>query len=154
LYQAVESIGEDSDVRVLVVTGEGKGFTAGLDLTDIGLDLMSEPEDVARHAFKLKRHVTHMQEAFSALEKVPQPVIAAIHGYCIGAGLDLISACDMRMCTADTVFSIKEVAIGLAADLGTLQRLPRCVGNQSLFRELAYTGGCDPRLSLLNRRYA
>jgi delta(3,5)-delta(2,4)-dienoyl-CoA isomerase len=81
-----------------------------------------------------------MQDAFNAIEKIPQPVIAAIHGACIGGGIDLIAACDIRLASAETVFSIKEVDIGLAADLGTLQRLPRITGNESLLRELAFTG--------------
>lgn len=68
------------------------------------------------------------------------PVIAAIHGYCIGAGVDLASACDIRICAKDTQFTIKEVEIGLAADIGTLQRFQKVVGNESWARELAYTG--------------
>ena len=67
------------------------------------------------------------------------PVIAAIHGFCIGAGVDLVTACDIRVCAADTKFSIKEVDIGLAADIGTLQRFQKVVGNGSWTRELTYT---------------
>jgi delta(3,5)-delta(2,4)-dienoyl-CoA isomerase len=70
----------------------------------------------------------------------PQPVIAAIHSACVGAGIDVASACDIRFCSSDAFFSIKEVDVGLAADVGTLQRMPKAVGNDSLFRELAYTG--------------
>ena len=66
-------------------------------------------------------------------------MIAAIHGYCIGAGVDLASACDIRICAKDTKFTIKEVDIGLAADIGTLQRFQKVVGNESWARELAYT---------------
>lgn len=140
---AFEVLGEDGGVRAIVLVGEGKVFTSGLDLSDIGIDLMGgggEGVDVARQALKIKKHVTRMQEAFTAIERIPQPVIAAIHGACIGGGIDLIAACDIRYASAETVFSIKEVDIGLAADLGTLQRLPRVTGNESLLRELAFTG--------------
>ncbi len=75
----------------------------------------------------------------SSLEKVRVPVIAAIHGYCIGAGVDLTSACCIRMCSKDSVFTIKEVDIGLCADIGTIQRFQKVVGNESWARELAYT---------------
>ena len=75
----------------------------------------------------------------SSLEKVRVPVIAAINGFCIGAGVDLTSACDIRICSKDTKFTIKEVDIGLAADIGTLQRFQKVVGNDSWTRELAYT---------------
>ena len=140
---AFEALGEDGGVRAIVLMGEGKVFTSGLDLSDIGIDLMGgggDGVDVARQALKIKRHVTRMQDAFNAIEKIPQPVIAAIHGACIGGGIDLIAACDIRLASTETVFSIKEVDIGLAADLGTLQRLPRITGNESLLRELAFTG--------------
>ena len=80
-----------------------------------------------------------LQESVSSLEKVRVPVIAAINGFCIGAGVDLTSACDIRICSKDTKFTIKEVDIGLAADIGTLQRFQKVVGNDSWTRELAYT---------------
>ncbi len=139
---AFEALGEDGGVRAIVLCGEGKVFTSGLDLTDIGIDLMGGggAVDVARQALRIKKHVTRMQEAFNAIERIPQPVVAAIHGACIGGGIDLIAACDIRYASAETVFSIKEVDIGLAADLGTLQRVPRITGNESLLRELAFTG--------------
>ncbi|KAK2510451.1 hypothetical protein Q9233_017727 [Columba guinea] len=82
---------------------------------------------------------SQFQESFTALEKCPKPVIAAIHGACVGAGVDLISACDIRFCSQDAWFQVKEVDIGLAADVGTLQRLPKIVGSQSLVNELAFT---------------
>eukprot|EP00041_Stephanoeca_diplocostata_P017448 m.351630 g.351630 ORF g.351630 m.351630 type:complete len:185 (-) comp20702_c0_seq18:121-675(-) len=80
-----------------------------------------------------------MQDAFSAIEKCTKPTIAAIHGHCIGAGIDLASACDIRHASACAKFSIKEVDVGMAADLGTLQRMPKICGNDSLLRELVYT---------------
>ena len=81
-----------------------------------------------------------MQAAFTTSEKCVKPVIAAISGGCIGGGVDLITACDIRLCSEDAWFCVKEVDVGLAADVGTLQRLPKCIGSQSLVRELCYTG--------------
>ena len=80
-----------------------------------------------------------MQDSFTNIERCKQPVIAAIHGPCIGGGVDLTSACDIRYASKDAFFSIKEVDVGLAADVGTLQRMPKIVGNEGLVRELAYT---------------
>ncbi|CEM00955.1 unnamed protein product [Vitrella brassicaformis CCMP3155] len=98
-----------------------------------------EGEDVARRAFKLKAFVEHLQECVSSIERCSKPVIAAVRGGCVGAGVDLICACDIRLCTHDAWFTVKEIDLGLAADLGTLQRLPRVCGNESWVRELAYT---------------
>merc|ERR1719277_2092022 len=82
-------------------------------------------------------HITVCQDAITAIERCLKPTIAVIHGACVGAGVDLITACDVRLCSADAFFSVKEVAVGLAADVGTLARLPKIVGNDSLVRELA-----------------
>ncbi|KAL4237790.1 putative enoyl CoA hydratase [Mactra antiquata] len=137
-----EKLNDDSDCRAIVLSGAGKIFTAGLDLTDLGtvIALREDSElDIARKAFKLKKFLTVWQENFNAIEKCNKPVIAAIHGACVGGGVDLTSACDIRYCTEDAWFQIKEVDIGLAADLGTLQRFPKVIGNDSYARELAYT---------------
>ncbi|XP_063999013.1 delta(3,5)-Delta(2,4)-dienoyl-CoA isomerase, mitochondrial [Pogoniulus pusillus] len=124
----------------MVLSGAGKVFTTGLDLLEMGPELLAgEQEDAALRAWALRHKVLQYQEAFSVLEKCPKPVIAAVHGACVGAGVDLISACDIRYCAQGSWFQIKEVDIGLAADVGTLQRLPEIVGNQSLVKELAFT---------------
>eukprot|EP00750_Incisomonas_marina_P033434 INCI9870.2.p1 GENE.INCI9870.2~~INCI9870.2.p1 ORF type:complete len:286 (+),score=48.22 INCI9870.2:534-1391(+) len=134
---------EDENVRAIVLGGSGKHFTSGLDLTDSGVKLMELIEapgpDVARRAFKLEGLIRRYQESFTAIEKCSVPVIAAIQGACVGAGLDVVSACDIRYCSEDAFFSIKEVDVGLAADVGTLQRMPKVMGSHSLLRELAYT---------------
>eukprot|EP00004_Rigifila_ramosa_P014010 TRINITY_DN3148_c0_g1_i4.p1 TRINITY_DN3148_c0_g1~~TRINITY_DN3148_c0_g1_i4.p1 ORF type:complete len:211 (+),score=56.96 TRINITY_DN3148_c0_g1_i4:264-896(+) len=98
-----------------------------------------EEPDVARKAFRQRTTVLDFQDSFTAIEKCCKPVIAAVHGGCIGGGVDLITACDIRFCTTDAYFVVKEVDIALAADVGTLQRLPKIVGNDSLVRELCYT---------------
>ncbi|KAJ3213260.1 putative enoyl CoA hydratase [Dinochytrium kinnereticum] len=95
--------------------------------------------DVARTALRILPEIELMQESFTAIERCDRPVIAAVHGFCIGGGIDLITACDIRLCSSDANFSVKEVDIGLAADIGTLQRLPRVVGNQSWVREVCLT---------------
>ncbi|BFZ06823.1 hypothetical protein BsWGS_09863 [Bradybaena similaris] len=131
----------DPDCRVVVLSGAGKSFTSGLDLMDSGVFQKAlEIVDPGRRAFYLHRKVRDYQETFSVIEKCPKPVIAAIHDACIGGGIDMISACDIRYCTQDAWFQIKEVDIGLAADVGTLQRFQKIIGNDSAFRELAYTG--------------
>jgi len=98
-----------------------------------------EEDDVGRRAFKIRKMVEDIQASISSVEACHKPVVACVHGHCIGGGLDLITACDMRYCSKDAWFTVKEVDIGLAADIGTLQRFPKVAGNDSLVRELVYT---------------
>jgi len=128
--------------RAIVLSANGKHFTAGLDLTDalkIGQELATY-EDVARKAKFLEQKIKAYQDSLSSLEKCQKPVIAAIHSACVGAGVNLIAAADIRYCTEDAWFSVKEVDIGMAADVGALQRLPKIIKSQSLLRELCFTG--------------
>jgi delta(3,5)-delta(2,4)-dienoyl-CoA isomerase len=140
IRECFHKIADDSDCRVAVLSGAGKCFTAGLDLNDAGMaQHVGMDVDIARKAYLLKKTILQYQESFSSIEKCPKIVIAAIHNFCLGAGVDLIAACDIRYCTKDSSFQIKEVDVGLAADVGTLQRLPKIVGNDSAVRELAVT---------------
>ncbi|XP_027711253.1 delta(3,5)-Delta(2,4)-dienoyl-CoA isomerase, mitochondrial [Vombatus ursinus] len=140
MVECFSKIAQDPHCRVVVLSGAGKMFTSGLDLMDMGGELFQpQGEDTARISWNLRHLITRYQESFTVLEKCPKPVIAAIHGGCIGGGMDLISACDIRYCAQDAWFQVKEVDIGLAADVGTLQRLPRIIGSQSLVNELAFT---------------
>ncbi|XP_028404557.1 delta(3,5)-Delta(2,4)-dienoyl-CoA isomerase, mitochondrial-like [Dendronephthya gigantea] len=133
-------ISKDNECRAVVLSGAGKIFTAGLDLMDFASLFMSQDgQDVSRKAYNLRNSILKFQESFSVIEKCPQPVIAAIHSACVGGGVDMVCACDIRWCTSDAWFQVKEVELGLAADVGTLQRLPKIVGNESLVRELCYT---------------
>ncbi|XP_076137973.1 delta(3,5)-Delta(2,4)-dienoyl-CoA isomerase, mitochondrial isoform X1 [Alosa pseudoharengus] len=133
-------IAGDSECRVVIFSGAGKIFTAGIDLMDMASDVLQpEGDDIARTSWNLRRIITKYQETFSVIEKCPKPVVAAVHGACVGGGVDLITACDIRLCTQDAWFQIKEVDIGLAADVGTLQRLPKVIGSRSLVNELALT---------------
>jgi len=151
-------IDETPEVRVAVIRGAGEHFCAGIDL-DLLHHLREQVADdcAARAAEKLRRLILEMQDALSAIERCRKPVLAAVHGACVGAGVDLIAACDMRYCAIDAQFSVKEVDVGITADLGTLQRLPRLIGD-GMMRELAYTGrnvsGAEAKdIGLVNRSY-
>jgi len=141
IIQCFEKLNTDPDCRVVVLSGAGKMFTAGLDFMDNEvLMIPMSDNDVSRKAFPIAQELKKMQLSMSIVEMCTKPVISAIHNGCIGAGVDLTSAADMRYCTDDAWFQIKEVDLGLAADLGTLQRFPKIIGNESLCRELVYTG--------------
>ncbi|KAJ8414529.1 hypothetical protein AAFF_G00037310 [Aldrovandia affinis] len=140
MVDCFSQIALDSECRVVVVSGAGKLFTAGIDLMDMAAHVLQpEGDDVARMSWNMRRIVTKYQETFSIIEKCPKPVVVAVHGACVGGGVDLITACDIRLCTQDAWFQVKEVDIGLAADVGTLQRLPKVIGSRSLVNELALT---------------
>jgi enoyl-CoA hydratase len=126
----------DPDVRAVVIRAEGKSFTAGLDLV-AAQALLGDGSAIYRDW--LRRKILDLQASITAVEKCRKPVIAAIHGCCIGGGVDLTSACDIRLASKDAVFSIRETRIGIIADIGTLQRVPHIIG-QGWFRELAFTG--------------
>ncbi|KAL1915495.1 uncharacterized protein VTP21DRAFT_6619 [Calcarisporiella thermophila] len=140
LHTVFKRVKFDPEVRAVVLSGNGKLFTAGLDLTTAG-DLFEDADDPARQGHKIRINTLEpFQDEISSVERCERPVIAVVHNGCLGAGVDLITACDIRYCTQDAYFSVKEVDIGMAADVGTLQRLPKIVGNDSLVREMCYTG--------------
>jgi delta(3,5)-delta(2,4)-dienoyl-CoA isomerase len=130
------------DCRCIVLTGIGKAFSAGLDVSDPTLlpSGGTPDDDVARLGLAFLPKILDMQRCFTAIEECPVPVIAAIHGSCIGAGVDVACCCDIRIAQAGATFSVREVRIGLAADIGTLQRMPKITGNDSRVRELCFTG--------------
>jgi len=136
LDEHFQAFDNNPDVRVVVVKAEGKSFTAGLDLMEAGA-ILSDSTAAGRET--LRRKLLELQQSISAIEKCSKPVIAAVHSHCIGGGVDMLSACDIRIATADTVFGIRETRIAIIADLGTLQRLPAIIGD-GWFRELALTG--------------
>ncbi len=137
LIDLFPKLDEDPDVRVVIIKGEGKSFTAGLDLVEAGS--LFEPSPGADTREKSRRMIMRMQESMSVVERCRKPVIAAAHSHCIGAGVDLISACDIRLATKDVLFSVRETRVAIIADLGTLQRLPHIIGH-GWARELALTG--------------
>ncbi|KAK5668957.1 hypothetical protein BDV3_006325 [Batrachochytrium dendrobatidis] len=136
-----EAVLNSSSVRAVVLSAssESRLFTAGLDLKAAQM-FPQQTEDPARTALGFLPAVEFLQQSFSAIEACNKPIIAAIHGACIGGGMDMITACDIRWCSKDALFSVKEVDIGIAADLGTLQRLPKIVGNDGWAREICFTG--------------
>jgi enoyl-CoA hydratase/carnithine racemase len=136
LAESFRAFDENPEIRAVVIRAEGKMFTAGLDLVAAG-SLMGDGSAAYREG--LRRKILDLQETISAIERCRKPVIAAAHGWCIGAGVDLLCACDIRMATGDALFSIRETRIGIIADLGTLQRLPHIIGH-GWSRELALTG--------------
>jgi enoyl-CoA hydratase len=140
LPQALRTLDAQGDVRVIVLSSTGKHFTAGMDLGVFGsINRSSEAREVGRTREALRRMVLDLQASFDVLEEVRVPVLAAVQGGCIGGGVDMISACDARYCTQDAFFCIQEINIGMVADLGTLQRLPKIIPS-GVARELAYTG--------------
>jgi enoyl-CoA hydratase len=136
LSDHMQSLDQDPAVRVIVIKAEGKSFTAGTDLNEAASLLSGEGAD-QRENTRIK--ILALQAGLTAIEKCRKPVLAAVHSHCIGGGVDLISACDIRLASEDAVFSIRETRMGIIADLGTLQRLPHIIG-QGWFRELALTG--------------
>ncbi|KAJ1797132.1 hypothetical protein LPJ59_003328 [Coemansia sp. RSA 2399] len=133
----------DGDVRSVVISAGGRMFTAGLDLKEASEGALAQggaaAVEVARRGYYHRLHILTFQEAISAVEECDKPVVAVVHGACLGIGIDLTTACDIRMCTEDAYFMVKEVDIGMAADVGTLQRLPKVVGNASWVREVCLT---------------
>jgi len=136
LQRHLRAFDADPEIRVVIIKGEGKSFTAGLDLIEMSPTLRGA--DAASRE-RLRMDILAFQEAINWLERCRKPVIAAVHSHCIGGGVDLLCACDLRLASQDAVFSIRETRIAIIADLGTLQRLPHIIG-QSWFRELALTG--------------
>lgn len=142
IKQAFEEIDADPEIRVAILWAEGRLFTAGLDLKAalegvLGGNLGNG--SVVTNNLDMYKTIHDLQDAMSAAEKCRKPVIAAVHGHCIGGGVDLTTACDIRLCTKDATFAIHETKIAIVADVGTLQRITNVAG-RGMAREMAYTG--------------
>jgi enoyl-CoA hydratase len=156
LPRAMEVVSNDPEVRVVVVAAKGPHFSVGLDLKamggllsgsgsgssggggDGGGEHQSTPPSVATRARGTRAEVLRLQDSITSVARCPKPTIAAVHGYCIGGGVDLISACDIRLASADAVFSVREAKMAIVADLGSLQRLPSILSAGHV-AELAFT---------------
>ncbi len=136
------ALDRDEETRAIIVRGDGDNFSYGLDLAAMMGDLGSHfgaGENLAAERTRLLDLVGDMQKAFDNVAACRKPVVAAVSGWCIGGGLDLIAACDIRFCSSEARFSLREVKVAIVADLGSLQRLPRIIG-EGATRELAFTG--------------
>jgi enoyl-CoA hydratase len=151
LEGAISEAEEDREARVVILRGEGRTFCAGLDLgpeNELLQAIGATPS--ATQKLNFYRLVRRGQDIFTRLERLPQPTIAAVHGYCLGAGLELVLCCDMRFCSAETLFGLPEPTLAIITDAGGLQRLPRVVGRGHA-REIAFRGqrfGADRALAI------
>ncbi len=147
LPKAMALLSDDNSVRVVVVAAKGPHFSVGLDLKAMGNLLAGggdsggdiRPASMAARARSSRLEVKRLQDSITAVAQCPKPVIAAVHGYCIGGGVDLIAACDIRLASVDAIFSVREAKVAIVADLGSLQRLPAIISAGHL-AELAFTG--------------
>lgn len=139
----VDELAADDEVRAIALAAKGPCFTVGLDLKTMGGAIAGDGggggSSLAARSTRFLGEVKRLQDSVTSLERCPKPVIAAIHGYCLGGGIDLITAADIRLASADAIFSVRETKIAIVADVGTLQRLPRIIGKGHV-AELAYTG--------------
>ena len=138
--EALKSLEADADIRSIIVAGRGKHFCVGIDLVQSGMGTHQRPTGESEAVANLKQlqGTSKFQASISSLAECPLPVIAVVHGHCLGAGIDMITACDIRIAAADSNFSVRETRIGLVADVGTLQRLPKIL-NAGHVAELTYS---------------
>ena len=138
LPNAMAELGADDQVRAIVIAARGAHFTVGLDLKSMGGSIAEGGSGVAARR-RLLDEIVRLQASITSVARCPKPVIAAVHGYCIGGGIDLITACDVRVAASDALFSVRETRMAMVADVGTLQRLPGIIGKGQV-AELALTG--------------
>ena len=138
LPRLTKELGNNPEIRAMVISAEGRHFTSGMDLSAFN-NILDQGTEPARAAYDLRKTILHLQDTFTALEEAPFAVIIATHGVCLGGGIDMITAADIRLASADCSFGIEEINIGMAADVGTLQRLPKLIGFGAAM-ELAMTG--------------
>lgn len=157
LIPIMKDLDEDDQIRAVIIAGKGTIFSAGIDLMGMMpvIPELLDKEQKGGVKLNLYKKIIKMQEGISCIEQCRKPVIAAIHSKCIGAGLDMATACDIRVCTEDAEFSLREAAVAFVADMGVLQRLANISG-QGIVREMAYTAGNMParramEVNLVNR---
>jgi enoyl-CoA hydratase len=139
IRDAVRGLADAGTTRVLVISSTGRHFSAGMALDVFDGNEALLVTDSARARLSFQESLRRLVDCFSALDEVRFPVVCAIQGGCIGGALDLATACDLRVCSADAFFTVQEIHIGMMADVGVLQRLPKIVP-QAVAREMAYTG--------------
>lgn len=142
LLRATSALGADDAIRALVIAAKGPHFSVGLDLKEASQHWLNDEGESSPRSASINityDNVRIMQDSITSICELPFPVIAAVHGYCIGAGVDFISACDIRLASSNAIFSVREAKVALVADLGSLQRLPKIIGAGHM-AELAFTG--------------
>ena len=146
LPEIIDGLSDSGEARVAVISADGKNFCSGMDLEVFGSnDTVGQGDDTGSPGYRSRRNerfrstALRLQDTFTSMERARMPVLAAIQGACVGGGIDMVSAMDMRYATEDAWFSIHEINIGMTADVGTLQRMPKLVP-EGVVRELAYTG--------------
>jgi enoyl-CoA hydratase/carnithine racemase len=139
LRDAVRSASDAGQTRAMVISSTGKHFSAGMALDVFAGSELALATNTARERLSFQESLKKLMDCFTALDEARFPIVCAIQGGCVGGALDLASACDIRLCSADAFFTVQEISIGMAADLGVLQRLPKIVP-QGVAREMAYTG--------------
>ena len=139
LQAALQQVQTDGDVRVLLISSTGKHFSAGMALQTFANPDFAPQDQSPEGRAALSEFLWNMQQAFTQIEQLRIPVIAAIQGGCIGGALDMVCAACLRYATQDAFFCVQEINIGMVADLGSLQRLPKLLP-MALVKELAYTG--------------
>jgi len=135
-----EDLDEDDNIRVVILAAKGSDFNTGLDLVEMLVELneITTPVQSAAQKRSFLKKLLKLQDGLTCIEKCRKPVIAAVHGMCLGGGLDMITACDIRLATKDARFSLLEASVGMVADVGVLQRIPNIIG-QGNAREMAYS---------------
>ncbi|MEM9990351.1 MAG: crotonase/enoyl-CoA hydratase family protein [Bacteroidota bacterium] len=158
MQQIFDSLSDLPEARVIILSGEGKHFCAGIDLSLLMSLQQNSAQGEGRKQEQLRQFILKLQACITSIEHCQKPVIAAIHKGCIGGGVDIATACDLRYCTSDAYFTIKEIDMGLVADIGTMQRLPHIIG-AGMMAEMAYTGrkmmGAEAQqIGLVNKVFA
>ncbi len=140
LPQIIKEMDQDNDIRVIIIASNGDIFSAGIDLIEMSTEIeeIREPDQKGKTKSSLIKKISRLQDMVNSLQSTDKPIIGAINGLCIGAGLELVSGCDIRLCSNDAKFSLRESAVGFVADIGVLQRLPPIIGEGNT-RELAFT---------------
>lgn len=143
LPEIIDQLSKGDEARVIVLSAEGRHFCSGMDLSVFAgindVSMQGDSGHISRQRASFRTTALNLQRSFSCLEESRLPVLCAIQGACIGGGIDMVSATDLRYATKDAFFSIQEINIGMTADVGTLQRMPKLVP-EGVVRELAYTG--------------
>ena len=143
LPEIIDDLSQGDEARVIVLSAEGRHFCSGMDLSvfagDNGISVQGDSGHISRQRASFRTTALNLQRSFTSLEASRLPVLCAIQGGCIGGGIDMVSATDLRYATNDAFFSIEEINIGMTADVGTLQRMPKLIP-EGIVRELAYTG--------------